>query len=208
MIEGRLELAILEVGLGGRLDAVNIIDADVAVITTVDLDHQEFLGRDRETIGGEKAGIFRAGKPCVLAERDPPSSVLRRAYEIGAPAIRAQADYLVEPHHQHWTWREPGYELELPRPVLSAPAQIGNAAAAIAALRALPLEFAKKDFAEGLRREPSDELSWLTRGLAHLPGDPKRALHDFEQALELRHQFDQRFFRGNRAEHDNLRTLR
>jgi dihydrofolate synthase/folylpolyglutamate synthase len=93
-----LDLAILEVGLGGRLDAVNIIDADVAVLTTVDLDHQEYLGPDRETIGADKAGIFRAGKPCVLGERDPPSSVLAHAYRIGAPAIRAQADYLFERH--------------------------------------------------------------------------------------------------------------
>jgi hypothetical protein len=75
-----LDLAILEVGLGGRLDAVNIVDADVAVLTTVDLDHQEYLGNDRETIGADKAGIFRAGRPCVLGERDPPSSVLRHAY--------------------------------------------------------------------------------------------------------------------------------
>ncbi|MCX7041464.1 MAG: Mur ligase family protein, partial [Gammaproteobacteria bacterium] len=71
--QSNLDLAVLEVGLGGKLDAVNIVDADVAVITTVDLDHQEYLGPDRETIGADKAGIFRAGKPCVLGERDPPS---------------------------------------------------------------------------------------------------------------------------------------
>ena len=91
-----LDLAILEVGLGGRLDAVNIIDADVAVITTVDLDHQDYLGDDRESIGFEKAGILRAGKPCVLAEKDPPSSVLRHAYAIGAFAIRGYSDYLID----------------------------------------------------------------------------------------------------------------
>ena len=73
-----LDLAVLEVGLGGRLDATNIIDPDCAVITTVDLDHQDYLGDDRESIGFEKAGILRAGKPCVLAEKDPPSSVLRQ----------------------------------------------------------------------------------------------------------------------------------
>src|SRR5688572_8428365 len=73
----RLDLALLEVGLGGRLDATNLVDADVAVITTVDLDHQDWLGNDRESIGAEKAGIVRAWKPLVLGEDDPPASVLR-----------------------------------------------------------------------------------------------------------------------------------
>jgi dihydrofolate synthase/folylpolyglutamate synthase len=145
-----LDLAILEVGLGGRLDAVNIVDADVAILTTVDLDHQEYLGNDRETIGADKAGIFRAGKPCVLGERDPPSSVLAHAYRIGAPAIRAHADYLIEVHGRRWTWREPGTELDLPLPALEAPAQLENAAAAIAALRALPLELPRRAFVEGI----------------------------------------------------------
>ena len=136
-----LDLAVLEVGLGGRLDATNLIEPDVAVITTVDLDHQDYLGTDREAIGAEKAGILRAGRPAVLAERDPPSSVLRRAYAIGAFAIRGHADYLVdaEPGDDHWTWREPGFAIRLPRPALDAPAQLDNAAAAIAALRALPI---------------------------------------------------------------------
>jgi dihydrofolate synthase/folylpolyglutamate synthase len=148
--EAGLDLALLEVGLGGMLDAVNIVDADVAVLTTVDLDHQDYLGHDRETIGADKAGIFRSGKPCILGERDPPSSVLARAYRIGAPAIRAQSDYLFERHGRHWTWREPGFELELPLPALDAPAQLDNAAAAIAALRALPLAIPEAAFAEGV----------------------------------------------------------
>jgi len=148
--QSSLDLAVLEVGLGGKLDAVNIIDADVAVITTVDLDHQEYLGPDRETIGADKAGIFRAGKPCVLGERDPPSSVLRHAYEIGAFAIRAHADYLIAMRAHGWTWREPGYEIDLPMPLLPAPAQIENAAAAIAALRALPLPVSNKAIASGI----------------------------------------------------------
>lgn len=148
--DARLDLAILEVGLGGTLDAVNIVDADVAVLTTVDLDHQDYLGNDRETIGADKAGIFRAGKPCVLGERDPPSSVLAHAYRIGAPAIRAQSDYLFERHGRHWTWREPGFALELPLPAMDAPAQLDNAAAAIAALRALPLEIPDAAMVEGV----------------------------------------------------------
>jgi dihydrofolate synthase/folylpolyglutamate synthase len=147
----RLDLAILEVGLGGRLDAVNIVDADVAVITTVDLDHQDWLGVDRESIGLEKAGVMRAGKPVVLAEHDPPASVLRHAYRIGAAAIRAGCDYLVDDLHGGWRWREPGYAIDLPEPALVAPVQRANAAAAIAALRALDIDIQGTAIVEGIR---------------------------------------------------------
>ncbi|HET7126934.1 MAG TPA: Mur ligase family protein, partial [Lysobacter sp.] len=126
-----LDLAVLEVGLGGRLDAVNIVDADVAVVTTVDIDHVDWLGGEREAIGFEKAGIARAWKPLVLGEDDPPASVLRHAYAIGASAIRANCDFLFETiDAAHWRWREPGFELTLPMPRLSAPAQVRNAATA------------------------------------------------------------------------------
>ena len=177
-----LDLALLEVGLGGRLDAVNIVDADVAVITTVDLDHQEFLGADREAIGAEKAGILRAGKPCVLGEKDPPSSVLRRAYAIGAFAIRAHSDYLLDDLEDGWRWREPGYEIDLPEPGLEAPAQRGNAAAAIAALRALDLDVPDEAIREGVRgaRVPGR--------LQRLPGAPERVLdvaHNPQGARQL-----------------------
>src|SRR5688572_18268483 len=133
-----LDLAVLEVGLGGRLDAVNLVDADVAVITTIDLDHQEWLGDDRERIGFEKAGIARAWKPLVLGEADPPSSVLGHAYAIGAPAWRIDNDFFFERvDADRWRWREVGCELDLPPPQLAAPVQLRNAATAIAALRAL-----------------------------------------------------------------------
>ena len=75
----QVEVAILEVGLGGRLDAVNVFDADCAIVTSVDLDHMDYLGDDRESIGWEKAGIFRAGKPAVCADADPPHSLLQHA---------------------------------------------------------------------------------------------------------------------------------
>ncbi|MDI9239126.1 bifunctional tetrahydrofolate synthase/dihydrofolate synthase [Lysobacter sp. LF1] len=144
-----LDLAILEVGLGGRLDATNLVDADVAVITTVDLDHQDYLGEDREAIGAEKAGIARAWKPLVLGDDDPPSSVLGHAYRIGAPTWRIANDFFFEalpqklgasgtPVPPTWRWREVGRRMELPMPKLAAPVQLRNAAVAIAALRALP----------------------------------------------------------------------
>jgi dihydrofolate synthase/folylpolyglutamate synthase len=145
-----LDLAILEVGLGGRLDATNLVDADVAVITTVDLDHMDYLGPDRESIGAEKAGILRAGKIAVFGEKDPPSSVLRRAYALGTIAIRGHSDYLVDRVEDHWVWREPGFQLALPYPVLAAPVQVDNAAAAVAALRASPLAIPDAAFVQGV----------------------------------------------------------
>jgi len=146
-----LDLAVLEVGLGGRLDAVNAVDPDVAVITTVDIDHTDWLGADREAIGREKAGIARPWKPLVLGEVDSPSSVLRHAYAIGANAVRLGSDFFHEPADAaHWRWREVGTELSLPLPRLAAPAQQANAATAIAALRALPRALPEHAFAEGV----------------------------------------------------------
>ncbi len=147
----QLDLAILEVGLGGRLDAVNIVDPDVAVITTVDIDHTDWLGPDRESIGAEKAGIARAWKPLVLGEIDSPSSVLRHAYAIGANALRLGSDFFQDDiDAQHWRWREVGAELVLPNPPLAAPVQRHNAAAAIAALRALETAPPDEAFAPGI----------------------------------------------------------
>lgn len=171
-----LDLAILEVGLGGRLDAVNLVDADVAAITTVDLDHQDWLGDDREAIGLEKAGIARAGKPLVLGEDDPPASVLRHAYAIGAPAIRAGCDFFFEPVDDgRWCWREVGYAIELPMPRLAAPAQLRNAATAIAALRALgtPASAAGIDDAAIMRGVAS----------AHVAGRLQRFERDFVEIV-------------------------
>jgi len=148
-----LDLAVLEVGLGGRLDAVNLVDADVSIITTVDIDHTEWLGADREAIGTEKAGIIRGWKPVVLGEIDPPSSVLRRAYLLGANAIRYGSDYFCEPiDGELWRWRDVSVRLELPMPALRAPVQLANAGAAIAALRALRTPIPRGAWAEGIAR--------------------------------------------------------
>ena len=157
--QSSLDLVVLEVGLGGRLDAVNIVDPDAAVITTVDIDHVDWLGSDREAIGREKAGIARAWKPLVLGEIDSPSSVLRHAYAIGANAIRLGSDFFHEPVLRQaqgdrpsnaWRWRDAGFEIELPLPMLAAPIQRANAATAIAALRALDVEIPPSAFAQGV----------------------------------------------------------
>jgi len=145
-----LDLAVLEVGLGGRLDAVNVVDADVAVITTVDFDHQDWLGTDLERIGHEKAGIARAHVPLIVGDDDPPSSVLRHAYAIGAVAIRAGSDFLFARDGDGWSWREPGYALHLPLPTLPAPVQLRNAALAIAAVRALKRNIPKAAYRAGV----------------------------------------------------------
>lgn len=157
-----LDLAVLEVGLGGRLDATNLVEPDVAVITTVDIDHQDYLGNDRETIGFEKAGIARAWKPLVLGDDDPPSTVLGRAYAIGASALRIGCDFFFEPvDADHWRWREVGYEMVLPLPRLAAPVQLRNAAVAIAALRALDVVVPDAALGEGV-------------ATAHVPGRLQR----------------------------------
>lgn len=147
----QLDVAVLEVGLGGRLDAVNLVDADVAVITTVDLDHQDWLGSDRETIGREKAGIARAFKPLILGEDDPPASVLRHAYAIGASAIRAGCDYRFAPiDATHWRWEDVAGELVLPMPSLTGAVQLRNAAAAITALQASSTAIPADAWAQGV----------------------------------------------------------
>ncbi len=135
--ESALDVAVLEVGLGGRLDAVNLIDADVAIVTTIDLDHEDWLGNDIERIAREKAGIFRPGRVAVIGDQDAPGVLLEEARRIGARAVAAGRDYHVERTPNGWRWREAALSFDLPHPRLGAPCQYSNAAAAIAALHAL-----------------------------------------------------------------------
>jgi dihydrofolate synthase/folylpolyglutamate synthase len=133
-----VDVAVLEVGLGGRLDAVNVVDPDCAVLTTVDLDHQDLLGPDREAIGAEKAGIFRAGVPAVIGEIAPPASVLEHASAIDARLVRAGVAYrLVADDGPLRYVAADGFTLALPPLPLAGPSQSNNAATAIATLRAL-----------------------------------------------------------------------
>ena len=138
MAKSKLDVVILEVGLGGRLDAVNIIDPDCAVITSVDLDHMEFLGSDRESIGYEKAGIMRTGRPVVVSDPMPPQSVLDRALEVGADLWRFGVDFNVSGDKQQWGWAGRGRRYSgLAYPALRGANQLVNAAGVLAALAAV-----------------------------------------------------------------------
>jgi dihydrofolate synthase/folylpolyglutamate synthase len=133
-----LDLVILEVGLGGRLDAVNVIDSDCAVVTSIALDHTEYLGPDRESIGREKAGILRTGRPAVCSDPQPPQSLLDRAMEIGADLRVSGRDFHFTGDRQQWNWtgRERRYA-GLAYPALRGANQLLNAAGALAAFEAL-----------------------------------------------------------------------
>ncbi|SIQ98611.1 bifunctional tetrahydrofolate synthase/dihydrofolate synthase [Pseudacidovorax sp. RU35E] len=138
MAASGLDAAILEVGLGGRLDAVNIIDADCAVITSVDIDHIEFLGTDRESIGAEKAGVLRAGRPAIVSDPVPPRSVVARAEELGADLWLSGRDFTVSGDKQQWAWSGRGRRYAgLAYPALRGANQLINAAGVLAALEAL-----------------------------------------------------------------------
>jgi dihydrofolate synthase/folylpolyglutamate synthase len=138
MTRAQLDVAILEVGLGGRLDAVNVIDTDCAVITSIDLDHMEFLGDNREAIGREKAGIMRTGKPVVVSDPVPPQSVLDRATEIGADLWRFGVDFNFSGDKQQWGWAGRGRRYAgLAYPALRGANQLVNASGVLAALTAL-----------------------------------------------------------------------
>lgn len=138
MAASPLDVAILEVGLGGRLDAVNIIDPDCAVITSIDLDHQEFLGPDRESIGREKAGIMRAGRPAVVSDPVPPQSVIDHANALGADLWLPGRDFNFSGDKQQWAWAGRGRRYAgLAYPALRGANQLVNASGVLAALTAL-----------------------------------------------------------------------
>ena len=157
-----LDTAVLEVGLGGRLDAVNIIDAHAAIVTTVDLDHVEWLGPDRDSIGREKAGIARRDRPVVVGELEPPRGLMDALVAQGAVIERAGHDFYVEREAHRWHWRHrDGTVLNLPAPELAAPVQYANASAAIAVLHALQMA-------------RPDELERIATVGMHFPRAPAR----------------------------------
>ena len=175
----RIEAAILEVGLGGRLDAVNAVDADCAILTSVGIDHVDFLGADRESIGREKAGIFRPYRPAVIAEPDPPHAVLGA---VGNKLFIGK-DFGFQVQDRQWTyWGPRGKRVGLAHPALRGAIQLRNAAAVLCALDALELPIAMQEIRRGLA-----EVT-LPGRFQVLPGRPQVILdvaHNVEAAKNL-----------------------
>jgi dihydrofolate synthase/folylpolyglutamate synthase len=176
-IDAGVDVAILEVGLGGRLDAVNVFDAAAAAVTSVDLDHMDYLGDTREQIGFEKAGIYRAGRPAICADPAPPQSLVEHARRIGAELRCVGRDFAALREDDHWTFR--GAELswpDLPLPAMTGAYQLRNAAAALAVLEALRARLPVSDAA-------------IRQGLAvaRVPGRFQRIARAPEVILDVAH---------------------
>ena len=134
----QLDVVILEVGLGGRLDAVNLVDADAALVTSIGIDHQAWLGDNRDDIGAEKAGILRAGQPAVYAETDMPAGFLQAAIAIGAKLYHAGDDYCYMTGQDEWSWQSGGtLHHALPIPSMRGHYQVQNAAGVLMVLHLL-----------------------------------------------------------------------
>lgn len=179
--EAPVDIQLLEVGLGGRLDAVNLVDADVALVSSIGLDHADWLGSDLETIGREKAGVFRADRPAVFAASAMPASIAEVAGARGARLCRAGEHYhWLRTADSRWEWRGPGRIVpELPLPGIAGEVQVANAAGVIAALEQLDLPRAIDDetIRQGLRE-------------ARLGGRLQRLPGTVEWLLDVAHNAD------------------
>jgi len=191
----RVDVAVLEVGLGGRLDATNIVDADVGVVCSIGLDHVEWLGDSLEQIGREKAGIFRAGRPAVLGSEQMPASVWQVIEQLGAQPVAPGRQYRVRRHDDLWDFEFGESKLaDLPLPSLAGEHQVGNAATAIAAIVAL----ATRDFPLALNRwEVMRALS-----LVSVAGRFQRVPGEVEWILDVAHNVP-----AAETLRDNLRRL-
>ena len=175
----KLDIVLLEVGLGGRLDAVNIIDADISVITNIGIDHEEWLGSDREAIGFEKAGVMREQRVTIYGESDVPQSIRDAASKTGAQLQILGEDFNFQRKTEHWQWTSSNGVLidSLPPPALAGECQFTNAAVAIAVVQQL-LDFPVDafDIIEGLetvmcrgRYEVIEDNSQCIFDVAHNP---------------------------------------
>jgi dihydrofolate synthase/folylpolyglutamate synthase len=181
----RVDVAVLEVGMGGRLDAVNVYDADAAIIASISLDHVEWLGGDRESIGFEKAGIMRAGRPVAIADRDPPRSLADAAAACGADALFIDRDFSVAERAQglEITCRG-GTKVHVPKPAFGGTEQHWNAAASVQTVVALRpvLPVADAEIAAGIARtKPGGRMDTRVLGgvtwmfdVAHNPAAAER----------------------------------
>ena len=155
------DLCLIEVGLGGRLDATNIIEPDLSILTTVDLDHQDYLGPDRESIGREKAGVFRTGKPAVIGETDIPQSVLKYSQDIAAKPLCINKDYQYSVTQTSFSWRGVQNRFDA-LPLTSVPLQ--NIATALTALEVLALLPSQQQATEVLSAlSLPGRMQWLSK---------------------------------------------
>lgn len=180
-----VDIAVLEVGLGGRLDAVNAWDADVSIVTSIGIDHTEWLGPDRESIGREKAGIYRAQRCAICGDPDPPKSLIKVAEEVDAHLLCVHRDFDFERLPEGWNWRAlDKMHAGLPYPAMRGDYQLYNAASAIMALSCLAEQFPLKmaDIRAGL-------INAVVPGrFQTLPGRPVRVLdvaHNAQAARAL-----------------------
>ncbi|MBV8742058.1 MAG: bifunctional folylpolyglutamate synthase/dihydrofolate synthase, partial [Sinobacteraceae bacterium] len=172
-----VQVAVLEVGLGGRLDATNLIDADVAIVCSIGFDHRDWLGETLEQIGAEKAGIFRSGRPALLSTVQMPRSVWAAIEQTGARAVVAERDYHWQRDPAAGSWSYQGLQLrlsDLPPPALSGSIQYRNAAAALAAIECLSLAVTREQAAAGLQQ-------------VHLPGRFQIVPGEIEWILDIAH---------------------
>ncbi len=169
----RVDIAVLEVGLGGRLDAVNCWDADIAMNSSIGIDHTDWLGDTREAIGREKAGIFRAGRPAICSDPQPPASIHETATRVGAELLLVHCDFDFETQDQSWSWRSRAQRRAgLPYPAMRGAYQLYNASGVLMALELLAARFpvTQADVRAGLL------TAVLPGRFQTLPGLPVRVL--------------------------------
>ncbi|OIR12443.1 bifunctional protein FolC [mine drainage metagenome] len=186
-MQSGIDVAILEIGLGGRLDAVNAFEPSCAIVTSVDLDHQDFLGDTREEIGYEKSGVYRQSIPAICGEKNPPASLLTYAKEIQADLKCVHQDFDYQLTVEGWQYLSAGKIVyTLPMPALQGAYQLNNAACAIAAIESLQssLPVTAKSMAEALRQvtlagrfQTVSQSPWVVLDVAHNP-HAARALSD------------------------------
>jgi dihydrofolate synthase/folylpolyglutamate synthase len=176
-----VQIALLEVGLGGRLDAVNILDADVALITSIDVDHENWLGTDREIIAREKAGILRPGQAAICSDPNPPAALAAVAEKLATPLLFLGEDFDATIVGEHWNWRgSSGSLLGLPLPALEGGFQVTNAAGVLAVMeqlheyRLIPRPVDEHKIAQGLKN-------------VSLPGRFQKIGEKPEQILDVAH---------------------
>lgn len=190
-----VDIAVMEVGMGGRLDAVNMLDADVSLVTTIDLDHQRWLGPDRQAIGREKAGIFRSLRPAVCGDPDPPPSVMETAHVVGANLLRSGHDFHHARSRDGWSWRSGLARYErLPVPG-GQDCQVRNAAAVLMVIEAMAARFPVPR--EAVCAALADFS--LPGRFQTVPGDPELVLdvaHNAQAAAVLADQLEARPAKG------------